>query len=163
MSKPSVDILVESPLWQKTAGVMLTLVRAAEAVGASSEVGSAIRRGDEICVTLLDDARIAALNLKWRGRDAPTNVLSFPAPSGPVLPAPRCLGDIAFAFETVEREAREDGKTFDDHLTHLAVHGILHLLGHDHLSDAEARRMEALEMRILASIGVADPYATETA
>jgi probable rRNA maturation factor len=76
---------------------------------------------------------------------------------------PRFLGDIALAFETVDREAMAEGKPFEDHLAHLVVHGLLHLLGHDHLGEGEAQRMEALETRILASIGVADPYATEAA
>jgi probable rRNA maturation factor len=76
---------------------------------------------------------------------------------------PRYLGDIALAFETIDREAKAQGMPFEDHVAHLVVHGLLHLLGYDHLSEGEARRMEALETRILVSIGVADPYATEAA
>ena len=163
MSKLKVDVLVESPLWKKPAYAIRVMMRAAEAVSVSPKTGRAIGPGDEICIVLLDDAQIAALNLKWRGKDAPTNVLSFPASPGPALRASRYLGDVALAFETIEREAAEEGETFADHLTHLVVHGILHLLGYDHVKEDEARRMEALETRILASIGVADPYATKAA
>jgi probable rRNA maturation factor len=163
MSRPDVDIRVESRLWERVARAPATVVRAAEAVGAHREAGQAIRHGDEICVTLLDDAAIAALNQTWRGKDGPTNVLSFPA--GPRLAPglPHCLGDVALAFETIEREAKAEEKDFDDHVAHLVVHGVLHLLGYDHLDDGEARRMEALEIGILASIGIADPYAIEAA
>ena len=113
---------------------------------------------------LCDDEAIAGLNARWRGHDRPTNVLSFPAPQrapaaaclGPVRPA--LLGDIAIAYETVAREAAEQGKPLADHLAHLAIHGFLHLLGYDHHRDGEAERMERLERDILAGIGVADPY-----
>jgi probable rRNA maturation factor len=103
------------------------------------------------------------LNGRWRGKEAPTNVLSFPAFQGSLTQFPRYLGDIALAFETIEREAKAEGRPFEEHVAHLVVHGILHLLGHDHVSEAEAARMEALETSILASIGVADPYSTEAA
>jgi probable rRNA maturation factor len=116
----------------------------------------------EVSVLLTDDARVRELNRVWRGADKPTNVLSFPArepgepwPSeGPVM-----LGDVAVALETVLREAAAEGKAPGDHLAHLVVHGTLHLLGHDHVgSDAEAEAMESLEVRVLAGLGVADPY-----
>lgn len=138
-------------------------MRAAKAVGDNPEVGPAIRPGDEICITLIDDEAISALNGKWRGKEAPTNVLSFPASPGTAMQSPRFLGDVALAFETIEREAKSEGKPFQDHLAHLVVHGILHLLGYDHLSEGEAERMEGLETRILASVGIADPHATEAA
>jgi probable rRNA maturation factor len=118
-------------------------------------------------VLLCDDATIAALNAQWRGREGPTNVLSFPAPpasdasvseSGAVH-----LGDIAIACETVVREAREQGRTVSQHLAHLAVHGFLHLLGYDHQTDGEAEHMEALERDILATLGISDPYAPHDA
>jgi probable rRNA maturation factor len=163
MSKLKVDILVESPLWERNSGVSRSVMRAAMAAGAHPKVGPAIRAGDEVCVTLIDDEAIAALNRRWRGKNAPTNVLSFPAPPGPAMRHPRYLGDIALAFETIDREAKAQGMPFEDHVAHLVVHGLLHLLGYDHLSEGEARRMEALETRILVSIGVADPYATEAA
>ena len=100
-----------------------------------------------------------ALNQRWRGRAKPTNVLSFPAfPVQPgKVPGPM-LGDIIIAKETVEREAVELEKSFDDHLTHLLVHGFLHLFGYDHNNDAEAERMEGLETRILEILGLSDPY-----
>jgi probable rRNA maturation factor len=113
----------------------------------------------ELCVTLTDDAAIAKLNRRWREKAKATNVLSFPAPPPPAPDAPRFLGDIVLAFETIEREAREEDKTLGAHLAHLTVHGILHLLGHDHETDAEAEAMEGLETRILATLGIADPYA----
>ena len=111
------------------------------------------------------DAEVHALNREWRGRDKPTNVLSFPmlargelaalAPDGP----PVLLGDVALAHETCAREAAEKGIALADHAAHLIVHGLLHLAGHDHVgSDAEAEAMEALERRILAKLGIADPY-----
>jgi probable rRNA maturation factor len=107
---------------------------------------------------LSDDAAIRALNRDWRGLDKPTNVLSFPS-SSPVPPgAPRHLGDIALAYETVAREATDEGKRFADHAAHLVVHGILHLLGQDHVEDSEADAMEKLEVAALARIGIEDPY-----
>ena len=106
-----------------------------------------------------DDADVHELNREWRGKDKPTNVLSFPAfPLTPgKMPGPM-LGDIIFAEETLTREAGELGKSFDDHLTHLMVHGFLHLFGYDHMEDEEAEKMEGLETRILAELGLSDPY-----
>lgn len=109
---------------------------------------------------LTDDSGIQSLNRTWRGIDKPTNVLSFPTAAPPGPPgAVRPLGDIAIAFETLRREAGEANKPFAHHLAHLAIHGILHLLGHDHEDDAEAEAMEALETHVLATLGIPDPYA----
>jgi probable rRNA maturation factor len=115
----------------------------------------------ELGVRLTDDAEQRLLNRNWRGVDHPTNVLAFPAwdpvwslPQG----APWLLGDLALAYETVAREARQQGKPFADHFCHLVIHGVLHLLGYDHVADAETAQMEALETSILAELGVADPY-----
>jgi len=118
-------------------------------------------RNAELSVLLCDDATIAGLNGHWRGQEKPTNVLSFPAPplQGAAPDERIPLGDIAIAYETVAREAEENGATVSDHLSHLVVHGFLHLLGYDHHMDDEAERMERLERDILAGIGVADPYA----
>ncbi|MCC6887375.1 MAG: rRNA maturation RNase YbeY [Hyphomicrobiales bacterium] len=117
----------------------------------------------ELTVAVVDDARMRTLNRQWRDLDKPTNVLSFPAADSPAAPA-RYLGDIAISYETCRREAAAAGKALEDHVAHLAVHGFLHLLGHDHEADADAEAMEALERRILARIGVADPYiASDTA
>jgi probable rRNA maturation factor len=116
-------------------------------------------------VLFTSDEEVHALNREWRARDKPTNVLSFPmldrvellglAPEGP----PVMLGDVALAYETCAREAAEKGVPLEHHAAHLVVHGLLHLAGHDHeLGDAEAEAMEALEVKALALIGVADPY-----
>jgi len=120
-----------------------------------------------VSVLFTSDAEVHALNREWRGRDKPTNVLSFPmleraelaalAPAGP----PVMLGDIALAHETCAREAQEKGVSLEHHAAHLIVHGLLHLAGHDHVdSDAQAEEMEALETAILAKLGIADPYGT---
>jgi len=114
----------------------------------------------ELSLVFIDDAAIREINAEWRGQDKPTNVLSFPAyplqPGG--MPGPM-LGDIVIARETVEREALELAKSNDEHLTHLLVHGFLHLFGYDHIESDEAEEMEHLETRILASLGLSDPYA----
>ena len=114
----------------------------------------------ELSLVFTNDDSIQEINAEWRGKDKPTNVLSFPAfplePGG--MPGPM-LGDIVIARETVEREAVDLDKTFDDHLTHLLVHGFLHLFGYDHMEKDEAEEMEALETRILAGLGLSDPYA----
>lgn len=128
--------------------------------------------GFSICVMGCDDARIAALNAGFRGRPRPTNVLSWPAfdldrpvPGGdPERPrpgdadGPEHVGDIALAWETCAQEAEDQGKSMHDHVLHLIVHGTLHCLGHDHLDDADATRMESLEVHALATLGVENPY-----
>jgi probable rRNA maturation factor len=107
---------------------------------------------------LTDDEEQRELNAQWRDKDSATNVLSFPQiePFGPVR---GLLGDITLARETLEREAADLGKSLDDHFTHLMVHGFLHILGYDHIDDAEALQMEGLETQILAGLGIDDPYA----
>jgi len=104
---------------------------------------------------------LRALNLRWRGLDKPTNVLSFRAPQPGRRGDPTTLGDIALAYETLAREAKDLGVPLADHYRHLLAHGFLHLIGYDHETDAEAGRMEALETRILTRLGVGDPYARE--
>lgn len=116
----------------------------------------------EVSVTLADDAGVRVLNREWRGKDRPTNILSFPMTA--LRPGHRpgpLLGDLILARETCAREARDEGKSPADHFRHLLVHGTLHLLGYDHESDEEADAMEALEIEILAGLGVADPYADD--
>lgn len=114
----------------------------------------------ELSVVFTDDASIQVLNAEWRGKDKPTNVLSFPAfpVKAGAQPGPM-LGDIVIASETVEREAREEDKPFANHLTHLVVHGFLHLLGYDHETDEEAEEMEGHEREILHALAIPDPYA----
>jgi probable rRNA maturation factor len=112
----------------------------------------------ELAIVLSHDSAIRALNRRWRGQNAPTNVLSFPAARGKTPGASPYIGDIVIAYETVAREAVAEGKPFNHHLAHLAVHGFLHLLGYDHDNDRNARRMERLERAILARGGVPDPY-----
>jgi len=110
-----------------------------------------------ISVLLASDEVVRELNLRFLGNDKPTNVLSFPATENPE----HHLGDIALAFETCAREAAEQGKPLGDHLQHLVAHGVLHLVGYDHQTDAEAEAMEALEREILSGLGVPDPYAED--
>jgi probable rRNA maturation factor len=161
----TVDVLSESPLWEAEPGAEAVVRQAIARAAAATDVGEPAA---EVAVLLCDDATIAALNAQWRGREEPTNVLSFPAPpasdpSASDPSAPVRLGDIAIACETVVREAREQGRTVSEHLAHLAVHGFLHLLGYDHQTDGEAEDMEALEREILATLGISDPYAPHDA
>ncbi len=153
---PTVDVIVQSPRWKKHPGIT-ALARQAIAAAAPR----AARRG-ELSVVLTDDETIRALNHKWRGKNAPTNVLSFPAPDTGT-DNPSVLGDIVIAYETTKAESHAEGKTFDHHLLHLVVHGFLHLLGYDHESDTEADEMEHLEREILARLDVPDPYVARDA
>jgi len=114
----------------------------------------------EVSVVLTDDAEQRELNRQWRGIDKSTNVLSFPQLE-PFALAEGLVGDIILARETLEREAEEMGIGFNDHFTHLVVHGFLHLLGYDHIEDEDAEEMEGLETKILATLGIADPYADD--
>lgn len=135
--------------------------RAEEAVREALKQSKAkVTGAAELSVVLTNDAEQKTLNRDWRGIDKSTNVLSFPQiePFGPVS---GLLGDIILARETLEREAVEQGVSFEDHFTHLMVHGFLHILGYDHIDDDEALVMEGLETQILASLGVADPYAED--
>ena len=115
--------------------------------------------GANIAVALADDRFVRRLNREHRSKDQPTNVLSYPADRPRRRREARPLGDIVLALGTVRREARAQRKTLSAHATHLVVHGVLHLLGHDHLADRDAEAMEALEVRILARLRIADPYA----
>ena len=128
---------------------------------ATRELGLMWQGTVEFGITLSDAAGQRQLNRDYRGQDEPTNVLAFPVwEAGTRLPpaAPVLLGDVVLALETVAQEAAEQEKPIGDHLVHLTVHGVLHLLGYDHLTQAEAATMESLERSILAELGVPDPY-----
>ena len=152
-----IDIAVESDGWSTVADLDGLARRSLTEAAAMAR--EAVPAGTEVSVLFCDDAAIRRLNRDWRGIDKPTNVLSFPAGAPIATGGPRLLGDIAVAFETTRREALEEDKSIEAHLAHLLVHGFLHLLDHDHGTNAEAAAMEALETRILARLGVADPYA----
>ena len=150
-----IEISVEAPGWATLPGVEACVEAAIQA--ALKHVGSPPAQSAEVSVLLCDDAAIKVLNKTWRGFDKATNVLSFPADR--VTPEFRMYGDIAVACETARREADAEGKTIEAHLSHLVVHGFLHLCGHDHATVADAERMEEVERRILATLAIADPYA----
>ena len=175
--KVSLDISAPSPLWR---GLLRARAIARETIAAAvAESGAVSSDGTELSLCLADDAALRALNARWRGIDKPTNVLSFPAAVDAVADrvdrAPKDvrkgahlttghgarlqLGDIALAYETLAREAEDLGVPLADHYRHLLAHGFLHLIGYDHETDEEAERMEALETRIMARLGAADPYA----
>jgi probable rRNA maturation factor len=156
---PAIEILVESARWSGRRGVQPLLRRAIAGASAALPAEAAqSTRGAELAIVLTNDSAIRKLNRTWRGKDQPTNVLSFP--SDPQAGPHRLLGDIVIAYETLAREARAERKPFDHHLAHLAVHGFLHLCGYDHESDPQAATMERLESAILARLGVPDPYTT---
>jgi probable rRNA maturation factor len=162
-SSPATEVLVVADCWSAEADADAVIHRAIEAAAAMVDTDTA---DAELAIMLTDDAGIRTLNQNWRGIDKPTNVLSFPAlqpPEGADEPddMPRMLGDIAIAYETTRREADEDEKSFANHLSHLAIHGFLHLVGYDHEKDDEAEEMEALEREILATLGIPDPYADQ--
>jgi probable rRNA maturation factor len=159
---PETEVLIVAECWGAETDAEAIVHRAIAAAAAyiDADTGDA-----ELAVMLTDDAGIRTLNKNWRGQDKPTNVLSFPAlqPTGkPSLDdAPRMLGDIAIAYETTRREADDEQKPFDHHLSHLAVHGFLHLIGYDHEKDGDAEAMENLEREILGLLGIPDPYADQ--
>jgi probable rRNA maturation factor len=161
-ASPATEILVVADCWRAEADVEAVIHRAIET---AAEMVDADTGDAELAIMLTDDAGIRTLNANWRGIDKPTNVLSFPAlqPTGTPSAgdAPRMLGDIAIAYETTRREADDEQKPFDHHLTHLTIHGFLHLIGYDHETDEEAGEMEDLERKILAQLGIPDPYAPQ--
>jgi probable rRNA maturation factor len=150
-----IDVEVRDPRWLETLRTARAICRRASAAAIEGS-GRRLPGNVSVAIALENDAAVRRLNRTYRGFDKPTNVLSFPgAPDDP-----RFLGDIAVARQTVLREAREQGKRPADHLTHLVIHGTLHLLGYDHEhGERQARQMEKLETRLLAAMGIADPYA----
>lgn len=166
MSGVDVTVSVEDEAWERRAGSLADrLAQAARAAWAAAERPAGLDGAEaEIGVVLADDALVHRLNRDYRGKDRPTNVLSFallddaegevePVPGAPIL-----LGDVILAHGTVAAEAETQGKALAEHATHLVVHGVLHLLGYDHETDEDADRMERLEARILDGLGIADPY-----
>lgn len=152
-----IQISIEDTGWHALAEAEAVVRQAAAAAFAAA--GHDASR-DEVSIVLSSDHEVAALNGQWRGKPKPTNVLSFPAtppgalPEGAILP----LGDVILAHGVVAGEAKAQGKTLSQHLSHLVVHGILHLLGYDHLDDGEADRMESLEIAALERLGLTNPY-----
>ena len=154
-----IEIVRHSELWDSIEVSGDALSRAALAAFAATS--AAPDAPCEVTLVLTDDDEMRELNRTWRGKDSSTNVLSFPAgePVGEAHGEPSPLGDIVLAGETVIEEAKVKGIPAADHAAHLVVHGMLHLLGFDHERDADAERMEALETKVLAGLGIADPYA----
>jgi probable rRNA maturation factor len=149
-----VDVVHEAGEWGALAAIERDVTAAASAVADELDIPVS-----EACLALSSDADVARLNATYRGKPAPTNVLSFPAHNETAkADAPRFLGDVILARETLLREAAELGVPLEHHMQHLVVHGLLHLLGYDHEADADAHVMEALEARILARLGIPNPY-----
>lgn len=145
-----IDVEIEDDAWSAALPKAEMFARGAGLAALDAEGA-----GDEgVTILLADNEAVRELNARFRGKDAPTNVLSFPAPKNPE----RHLGDIALAYGVCAREASEQGKPLEHHLMHLVVHGVLHLLGYDHMGDDEAEAMESLERSVLAGLGVPDPY-----
>jgi probable rRNA maturation factor len=160
----TIDVTLACAGWARLCPLAESLARGAAELAlarGTTALGLAWRGAVELGITLGDAADQRQLNRDYRGLDAPTNVLAFPVwEPGTRLPpgAPVLLGDVVLALETVAQEAAEQEKPIGDHLVHLTVHGVLHLLGYDHLTQVEAAVMESLERSILAELGVPDPY-----
>jgi probable rRNA maturation factor len=146
-----IDVMVDSKRWKEPAKVKAVVRRAVAQAAAATRSTT----GAELAIVLTDDSAIRALNREWRGIDKATNVLSFPAKEAGPRPH---LGDIVLAFETIEREAKNEHKPLIHHLAHLAVHGFLHLVGYDHERDKDAHQMEQAERDILRQLKMRDPY-----
>jgi probable rRNA maturation factor len=144
---PGITLLVEDPKWRSHRGLLARLEKAAQSARRSAQLKG------ELTILLADDKRLRAFNRDFRGKDKPTNVLSFPG-------ANAYAGDIAIAYGVTVKEAKEAAKSLADHATHLVVHGVLHLAGYDHERPKDAKVMEPLEVKILARLGIADPYVT---
>lgn len=156
-SSIEIDIRIASAAWRAALPNPAAAVR--RAARAALKVELPAKAKTSLSILLTDDAEMRKLNAGWRAKDKPTNVLSFPSETAvdPARP-PAHLGDIALGLATCKREAREQKKTLADHVAHLTVHGVLHLLGYDHMDDEQAEAMEPLETDILAAMGIADPY-----
>ncbi len=154
--KPRVEILRLSSHWKSLSGFSAIARRAVETTLAES--GIETKPGVEVTISLSDDDRVRSLNSRWRGIDAPTNVLSFPAVIREQLSFAPMIGDVVLAFETIDRQAAFESKSVRDHSLHLIVHGVLHLLGYDHDTRRRAEKMESLEVHCLALLQISNPY-----
>ena len=155
-----IDIEIEDDAWANALPDAIVLVRAAALAaldGAKARPATIDEDTGLVAVLLTDDEAVAELNGEYRRKAGPTNVLSFPASQNPE----GFLGDLALAYGVCAREAEQQNKSLADHLQHLVAHGVLHLVGYDHMNEDEAADMEGLERRILAGLGVPDPYAAE--
>ncbi|MEZ5817667.1 MAG: rRNA maturation RNase YbeY [Hyphomicrobiaceae bacterium] len=161
----ALEVVVEGGDWPDLGELDRLVAGVARAVAQAPAVAPRLAAPAAACVAFATDADVRALNARYRAKDKPTNVLSFPAqalPEGALAPGEaQPLGDVVLAAETVAAEAKDQGIPLLHHIQHLVVHGVLHLLGNDHESDAEAEVMEALETNILAALGVPDPYRSE--
>lgn len=156
----AIALRAQSRQWRALGDLAALRARALQATQAALAVAPVQPcDGAELSLLLTDDKRIRVINRDWRGFDKATNVLSFPAAPPERVATSPVLGDIVIAYETVEREAQAEGKSLADHFSHLVIHGLLHLLGEDHETEAEAQHMEGLEVAALARLGIADPYA----
>jgi probable rRNA maturation factor len=156
LPKLDIDVQTAAPGWKTVPGAAVKARRAARQAIAMG--GVAVLEGAAIAISLADDARVRAANRQWRATDKPTNVLSFPAAPPERIGRTPFLGDVILAHETVAAEAEAEGKPLEHHLMHLVAHGVLHLIGYDHMTKTEAERMERLEAVILAALGITDPY-----
>ncbi len=162
-SAPTLDaeVVIEDDRWRLLLNIEKAVLAAAACVLKIEDLRS-LEGASAITIVLVNDERIAALNAQFRDKATPTNVLSFPTDRRATEPgAPTYLGDVIIALETVQREAREQNVPVLHHVQHLTVHGILHLLGYDHLTNVDAEAMETQEIQLLASLGIADPYASQ--
>ena len=150
-----IEVEIGDSAWEDALPAAVQIAEAAAAAAIAAATGDDAAHEGDLVVLLTDDAQVKELNARFRGKDAATNVLSFPAPPN----TQDHVGDIALAYGVCAGEAAAQGKSLADHLRHLTIHGVLHLFGYDHEIDSEAEAMEALERRILAGLGVADPYA----
>jgi len=150
---PSIDIQIQSPLWDAQPLAAQTVRDAIAAAAATLSTAD-----NEVCILLTDDKAIRLLNREWRGIDKPTNVLSFPAATTKASVRMPLFGDIVMAYETLKRECDDEDRIFLHHLAHLTVHGFLHLIGYDHQVEAQAEEMEGLESKIMTRMQMPDPH-----
>jgi probable rRNA maturation factor len=150
---PSIDIQIQSPLWDAQPLAAQTVRDAIAAAAATLSTTD-----NEVSILLTDDKAIRLLNREWRGIDKPTNVLSFPAATTKASVRMPLFGDIVMAYETLKRECDDEDRIFLHHLAHLTVHGFLHLIGYDHQVEAQAEEMEGLESKIMTRLQMPDPH-----